>query len=48
MSFHKVAKVLFVDDSTIRAWRKAYAEGGGTRRPLHLDFKGGFSPRSDG
>ena len=35
----------FLDDSTVRAWRKAY-EDGGVKSVYALDLKGGFSPLS--
>ena len=43
MKFEEVASVLFVDDSTIRAWLKAFDEGGvehrlGTVDPDRLDL----------
>ena len=40
MSFDRVAEVLFLDDSTIRLWRKAFAEGG-VDNLLMFDLKGG-------
>jgi len=45
MSFAEVASVLFLDDSTVRAWRSAY-EDGGVESIYTLDLKGGFSPLS--
>src|SRR5271165_6180563 len=40
MRFEKVAKVLFVDDSTVRAWLKEFQEGGVEALVL-FDLKGG-------
>jgi len=45
MSYEQVSKVLFLDDSTVRAWRKAY-EDSGVESIYALDLKGGFSPLS--
>jgi transposase len=40
MSFKQVAAVLFIDDSSIRAWRKAYDDGG-VEAVYMFDLKGG-------
>jgi transposase len=40
MSFEKVAKVLLIDDSTVRTWLKAFNEGGVEALVL-FDFNGG-------
>jgi transposase len=40
MSYEQVAKVLFLDDSTVRAWRRAY-EDAGVESIYALDLKGG-------
>jgi transposase len=40
MSFGQVADVLFLDDSTVRLWRKAFAEGG-VDNLMMFDLKGG-------
>ena len=45
MKFEEVAQVLLVDDSTVRAWRKAFDEGG-VEAIIMFDLKGGFSPLS--
>ena len=45
MGYGQVAKVLFLDDSTVRLWRKAYAEGG-VDHLIMFDLKGGFSALS--
>ena len=45
MKFEEVAQVLLVDDSTVRAWRKAFDEGG-VEAIVMFDLKGGFSPLS--
>jgi transposase len=45
MKFEEVARVLLVDDSTIRAWLKAYDEGGVEDLVL-FDLKGGSSALS--
>ena len=45
MKFGEVASVLFVDDSTIRAWLKAYNEGGVEDLVL-FDLKGGTAALS--
>jgi len=45
MTYELVAKVLFLDDSTVRAWRRAY-EDAGVESIYALDLKGGFSPLS--
>jgi transposase len=45
MSFKQVAAALYIDDSTIRAWRKAYEDGGIDALDT-FDLKGGFSPLS--
>ena len=45
MSYEQVAKVLLIDDSTVRAWRKAFDEGG-VEAIVMFDLKGGFSPLS--
>ena len=41
-SYEQVAKVLYLDDSTIRAWRNAYEEAG-VESIYTFDFKGGVS-----
>jgi transposase len=41
MGYGQVAKVLFLDDSTVRLWRKAFAEGG-VDNLIMFDLKGGF------
>jgi len=45
MSFEEVASVLFVDDSTVRIWLKAFSEAG-VEAIVMFDLKGGFSPLS--
>jgi transposase len=45
MSFEKVAKVLLIDDSTVRAWLKTFQEGGVEALVL-FDLKGGSSALS--
>jgi transposase len=45
MKFEEVAQVLLVDDSTVRASRKAFDEGG-VEAIIMFDLKGGFSPLS--
>ena len=47
MTYEQVAKVLFLDDSTARAWRRAY-EDAGVESIYSLDIRGGaglLSPR---
>lgn len=41
MSFKQVAAALYIDDSTIRAWRKAYEDGGIDALDT-FDLKGGL------
>jgi transposase len=43
MSVKEVAKVLFIDNSTVRAWLEAY-EVGGVEAVYMFDLKGGHSP----
>jgi transposase len=43
MSYSEVAEVLFLDQSTVREWHKAYDIGGVDALDA-FDFKGGFSP----
>ena len=45
LKFEEVASVLFVDDSTVRAWLKAFNEGGVEELVL-FDLEGGASPLS--
>ena len=40
MTYEQVAKVLFLDDSTARAWRRAY-EDAGVESIYSLDIRGG-------
>ena len=45
MKFEDVAQNLLIDDSTVRAWRGAF-EDGGVEAIVMFDLKGGFSPLS--
>ncbi len=44
-SYAEVAEALFIDNSTVRAWFKAYNEGG-VEGLILFDLKGGTSPLS--
>jgi transposase len=41
MGYGEIARVLFLDDSTVRSWRKAYREGG-VDNLIMFDLKGGL------
>ena len=45
MKYEQVAKVLYIDDSTVRAWRRAYEEAG-VGSIYAFDLKGGASSLS--